>query len=298
MLKSFNQDMYFDTHTHYNCEEYEGRLDEIFSGLYSSGVRQILIAGWDHESSERACAIAAKESSAISAGDDLEKVCAISAGDAIDMPRVMADDDSPGRLRVLAAAGIHPLYIGDDIPACIDRIAKLVEIHKVSAIGEIGLDYRKKDIDRGRQRECFEAQLELCESHSLPAVVHSLDAAGDTLDIIRRHPGVRGVIHGFSSSAEVALECCRLGWHIGIGTAVRREGARRIQEVVRALPMERMLAETDCPYRPVKGVASVIRGLADSLQIRAIAARIASIKALPPEAASRMLYENAVGLFM
>ena len=172
MLKSFNQDMYFDTHTHYNCEEYEGCLDEIFSGLYSSGVRQILIAGWDHESSERACAIAAKESSAIAAGDDLEKVCAISAGDAIDMPRVMADDDSPGRLRVLAAAGIHPLYIGNDIAACIDRIAKLVEIHKVSAIGEIGLSGEVRSVSRIEQRVSEAANMgyEICV---IPAVCMS-----------------------------------------------------------------------------------------------------------------------------
>ncbi len=246
--------MYFDTHTHYGLEQYDEERDAIFRELHMGGTGRVMISGFDLESSERTCEIVR---------------------------------GYEGPLVLYASAGIHPLYVKNLSQGALDELEGMITRCGVKAVGELGLDrYEKGSKEPGqmeRQRKFFERQLEICERHSLPAVIHSRAAAKETCDILLRHQLVSGVIHGFSYSAEIAEMLCGAGWHIGIGAVVCKEGAKKIKDVVKAVPKERILAETDSPYGAA-GIAEVVR-------------QIARIRGCDEEEMAKVIYDNSVRLF-
>lgn len=204
--------MYFDSHAHLDDRRFDDDRAEIFADLKNHGVGLIMNVGCDLPSSERSVALAEQYDF------------------------------------VYAAVGSHPDDANRVDGKLLDRYRALAAHPKVRAIGEIGLDYHYEDVPRARQIIAFEEQLELAEALKLPVIVHEREAHGDAMDIIARHPEARGVFHCFSGSAEMALWLAERGWYLGFTGVVTFKNARRALEAVQALPMERILIETDCPY--------------------------------------------------
>lgn len=212
----------FDTHAHYIDarfeEEYEGGADALLPEVFASGVSYILNVGTNPENSVRAIEQAKKYEG------------------------------------MFAAVGIHPT----DCPTCegapdaeLAKIRALLEKreeNKILALGEIGFDYHYDDTDKEKQTEYFEKQIKLALEYDLPVIIHDRDAHGDCFDTVRKYPELRGVFHSYSGSREMALDLVRRGWYISFSGVISFKNAPRVREVATALPSDRILIETDCPY--------------------------------------------------
>ena len=250
--------MYFDSHSHMDDRRFDGDREEIIHDLQNHGVGLLMNVGCDLESSERSVALAARYPF------------------------------------VYAAVGSHPDDADRVDGKLLDRYRSLASHEKVRAIGEIGLDYHYEDVPRAQQIIAFEQQLELAEALKLPVIVHEREAHGDAMDIVKRHPDVHGVFHCFSGSKELALWLVERGWYIGFTGVVTFKNARRAVEAVQALPLDRILIETDCPYmapEPYRGRRN------DSRYVPLVAAKIAELKGISPEEAGNITTENAKRLF-
>ena len=250
--------MYFDSHAHLDDGRFDADRAEIFADLPRRGVGLLMNVGCDLPSSERSVALA----------------------HAYDF--------------VYAAVGSHPDDAASVDGRLLDRYRALAADPRVRAIGEIGLDYHYEDVPRARQIIAFEQQLELAEALRLPVIVHEREAHGDAMDIVRRHPDACGVFHCFSGSAEMALWLAERGWYLGFTGVVTFKNARRAVEAVAALPLDRILIETDCPYmapEPHRGHRN------DSRLVPLGADRIAAIRGLDPRTVETATTENAKRLF-
>lgn len=147
---------------------------------------------------------------------------------------------------VWASVGQHP----DAAANAFDWIEPALAHPRVVAVGETGLDYfhTEDESARGRQRQSFEHQLELAQRHGLPVIVHTRAAEADTLELIRRFPGVRGVLHCFTESWEMAAAALELGYYISISGIVTFRNGENVRVVARQVPDERLLVETDAPW--------------------------------------------------
>ena len=195
---------------------------------------------------------------------------------------------------IYAAVGVHPHELYDMSSQTIDKLRKLSEHKKVVAIGEIGLDYYYDTHPREFQRFWFIQQLRLAEETGLPVVIHSREASQDTFDIIERSKVRRGSIHCYSGSAEMAKEYVKMGFHIGVGGVVTFPNAKKLVEVVEAIPLESILIETDCPYLspvPNRGKRN------DSRNLKYVVDKIAEIKGVTPEKVAEITKNNAETLF-
>ncbi len=261
----------FDSHAHYTDPVYSGILDDVLDTVRNAGVGGILLPSTTLSDSEDACLLA---------------------------------EQYPF---LYAAVGLHPLYpklpsvqtsdASSDLSYVTDRLQALALKYYINAIGEIGLDYRfcKKDpAVICMQKNIFNDQLSLCEDLHLPALIHSVDAAADTMDLIKSHPTVCGVLHGFSGSAETAEQYLHLGWYIGIGTLVLRPEARKIREVVRMLPADRILLESDCPYQPKTKKSEAP---SDSSVLISVLNEIAGIRNEDPQTLCDLILQNSLRLF-
>ena len=135
----------------------------------------------------------------------------------------------------------------EDMNAALDEVAKLCSENKVKALGEIGLDYYW-DIPKKKQQDYFDAQLGLAEQLDIPVIIHDRDAHGDVFDMIRSHKNVRGVMHGYSGSAESARQYANMGFYVSFPGTITFKNAAKLPEVVSVLPLDRIVVETDCPY--------------------------------------------------
>ncbi|WP_163192741.1 TatD family hydrolase [Clostridium thermarum] len=148
-----------------------------------------------------------------------------------------------------AAVGIHPEHADQLDEAVFEEIKAMAKHQKVKAIGEIGLDYYwEENPPREVQQSTFRKQMALAEELGLPVVIHDREAHEDTLKIIKEFPKVKGVLHCFSGSVEFAKQCLKEGYYLGITGVVTFKNAKKIVEVVKEVPMDRLLVETDCPY--------------------------------------------------
>ncbi len=248
--------MYFDSHAHLDDPRFDADRDEIFAALAEQG--PVMNVGCDLASSERSVALAQKYSF------------------------------------VYAAVGSHPDdadHVGGKL---LDAYRRLCAEKKVRAIGEIGLDYHYEDVPRAQQIIAFEQQLELAEALKLPVIVHEREAHGDAMDIVMRHPDVRGVFHCFSGSKEMALWLVDRGWYIGFTGVLTFKNARRAIEAAQALPLDRILIETDCPYmapEPYRGRRN------DSRFVPLVAAKLAELRGLTQQEAGEITAANAKRLY-
>ena len=250
--------MYFDTHAHYDDTQFDCDRDVLLSEVYRTGVTRIVDPGDRIASSRKAVAITAQYDF------------------------------------VYAAVGIHPENVGEAKDAELDELRKLAAHPKVVAIGEIGLDYHYGDSRREMQQEWFVRQLELARELKLPAIVHERDATEDALKIVVRFPDVRGVFHCFGGSWETAKTLLDQGWYLSFTGAVTFKNARKAPEVIRKMPADRIMIETDSPYLapvPNRGQRNT------SLNHPYIAAKIAELRGIPLEEAAALTMENGLRFF-
>lgn len=194
--------------------------------------------------------------------------------------------------RVYAAAGIHPDEVGCMNEDVMEELREMCGREKTVAVGEIGLDYHWNCESHEVQKEWFIRQLRLAKETGLPVNVHSRDAVQDTLDIMRaEHAGsTGGVIHCFSGSTEIAREYVKLGYHLGIGGVVTFKNAKNLKQIVKEVPLEALVTETDSPYlapEPFRGRRN------DSRNILYVIQAIAVLRGICVEEAQERLFENA-----
>lgn len=251
--------MLFDTHAHYDDERFDEDRETLLRAMPEKGVGLIVNPGCDLPSSRMAVDMAQKYDF------------------------------------LYAAVGIHPENCGDFAPAMMDELRALIKAPKVVAIGEIGLDYYwAENPPRELQQEVLRRQLALAEELKLPVIFHDREAHGDSLAIVREFPAVRGVFHCFSGSVEMAEELLKLGWMLSFNGAITFKNARKAPEVIAAVPLERMMVETDAPYLtpvPFRGKRN------DSGYVHLVAEKIAQLKGLPAEQVERQTWENGVRFF-
>jgi TatD DNase family protein len=149
------------------------------------------------------------------------------------------------------AYGLHPLCLAAHRPSHLGELAAWIERERPCAIGECGLDFHVEGLDPAQQRDYFEGQLALARQHDLPLVLHARKAVEEVLFRVRRVGGLRGVVHSWSGSEEQARQALELGLHLGIGGPVTYERAQRLRRIVRDLPRDRLLLETDAPDQPL-----------------------------------------------
>ena len=165
---------------------------------------------------------------------------------------------------------------------------------KVVAIGEIGLDYHYEDIPRQRQLEAFLAQMELARELNLPVIVHERDAHEDGMAIVKEFPKVKGVFHCYSGSAEMARQLVDMGWYIGFTGVLTFKNARKAVESAQAIPLDRIVIETDCPFmspEPFRGRRN------DPSRVVHVANKLAQLRGISPEEAARITFENGKRLY-
>ncbi len=251
--------MYFDTHAHYDDRAFDADREELLLRLNGEeGVELILDPGCDLESSRAALCLAER------------------------FPFVRA------------AVGFHPEELEKLREGDLERLRALAAHPKCAAIGEIGLDYYWDASHKEEQKALFRRQIELAIELCKPIIVHDREAHGDSLEIVRDYPGLRGVFHCFSGSPEMAEELLKRGWYLGFDGPVTYKNARRALEVLALCPPERILIETDSPYLspvPRRGKRN------DSGNLRYIAEKIGEIKGLSLEETAALTLENGRRLF-
>ena len=204
--------MLFDTHAHLDDSAFDADRAALLAALPGAGLSFVMNPGCSLSSSRAAVALA---------------------------------EQYP---YVYAAVGSHPDAANEVNDETIQAYRALAAHPKVLAIGEIGLDYHYEDIPRAIQQQAFRAQLALAAELDLPVIVHDREAHADCLAIIGAFPQVTGVFHCFSGSAEMAKELVSKGWYIGFTGVLTFKNARRAVEAAAAIPLERIVLETDCPY--------------------------------------------------
>ena len=196
---------------------------------------------------------------------------------------------------VYAAVGVHPEDCAGWEDAQLAQLRALAAQPKVVAIGEIGLDYYwKENPPKELQKEVFRRQLELAGELGLPVIVHDREAHGDCMDLVREYPEVTGVFHCFSGSAEMARELVGRGWMISFTGVLTYPNARKAVEAAQAVPLEKIMIETDSPYMapvPCRGQRC------DSGLVAHICQRLAEIKGVSPEECARITMENGRRFF-
>lgn len=250
--------MYFDTHAHYDDRAFDEDREALLQGLGEGAVKLIIDPGCDAPSSRRALELAEK------------------------FPFVYA------------AVGFHPEELDKYSPEGYKEICSMARHPKCVAIGEIGLDYYWDAGHKEEQKALFRRQIELALELDKPVIVHDREAHGDCLEIVRDYPGLRGVFHCYSGSAEMAKELLKLGWYLGFDGPITYKNARKALEVLELCPPDRMLIETDSPYLspvPMRGKRN------DSSNLKYVAEKIAQVKGISPEQAAAITLENGCRLF-
>lgn len=246
-----------DTHAHYLYEDFGDELYPLLDSMQAQGIDKIVAVGYDLRSSAEEIALAHRYGF------------------------------------IYAAAGVHPENCYDLPEDWLEQLEKLMRDDKICALGEIGLDYHYDNTDKQVQADVFEKQLALAKQLDRPVIIHSRDACEDTMTILKKHKP-RGVLHCFSGSAETAAEVVKLGMYIGFTGVLTFKNAKKALAACEAVPLERLLLETDCPYMapvPYRGKRC------DSSMLTFTAAKMAEIKGVSTEEMIDIAKRNAQTLF-
>lgn len=249
-----------DTHTHYDDEAFEQDREALLESLPGKGIEKVIDVGATVDSAYEAFRLAKK------------------------WPHVYC------------ALGVHPNEVGELTDEILSDFERLSGESKVTAIGEIGLDYHHEEPGREVQAVWFRKQIQLARRTGLPVIIHSRDAAQDTLELLReeRAEEAGGVIHCYSYSPEMAQIYVSMGFYLGIGGVVTYPNARKLKETVQSVPMERILLETDCPYltpAPHRGKRN------SSLYLPHVVDAIASLRGMSAQEVIDITRENALRCF-
>jgi TatD DNase family protein len=251
--------MIFDTHAHYDDEQFNEDRVELLNSMEEQGVGTIVNVSAAYNSCRKVIALA---------------------------------KEYPF---VYAAVGIHPDEVGCLNEENFAQMKELFKEEKVVAVGEIGLDYYWDNEPREVQKKWFIRQLELARELDLPVLIHSREAAADTMEIMKEHAkGLSGVIHCYSYSKEMAQEYIKMGFYIGVGGVVTFKNAKKLKEVVENIPLTSIVLETDCPYmapEPNRGKRN------NSAYIRYVAEKIAELKGITYEEVVEQTEKNARDMY-
>lgn len=251
--------MLFDSHAHIDDEKFDADRDQVIQRALENGVIGIINAGASMASSARSVALAEKYES------------------------------------VYAAVGIHPHDAKDAIESDYEQLIQWTTLAKVVAIGEIGLDYYYDLSPRDVQRSVFIRQLDVARQTDKPFIIHDRDAHGEVLDILKKEAkGIRGVLHCFSGSLEMAQEIIKMGWYISIAGPVTFKNAAKLPEIVAKVPLERLLVETDSPYltpQPHRGKRN------EPAYVKLVAEQVAGLRGIELTTLAEATRENIRNLF-
>ena len=252
--------MIFETHAHYDDEKFDEDRAELLSSMQENGIGRIINVSANLESLENT--------------------------------RKLME----AYPFIYGAFGLHPDEVGDLNEDVMARMLELCRMEKAVAVGEIGLDYYWDKENHEKQEYWFRRQIALAREEKLPMIIHSREAAADTLRVMKEEKSeeIGGVIHCFSYSVEMAEEYLKMGFYLGIGGVVTFKNAKKIKEVVQMAPMERILLETDSPYLapvPYRGKRN------SSLYLPYVVQEIAELKGISEEEVIETTEKNAVRLF-
>ena len=252
--------MIIDTHAHYDDKAFEEDREEVLASLEACGLCRVVNSGSDLEACRRTIELMGQYPF------------------------------------MYGSLGIHPCDTTSLTEEDMDWLAGQSHLDKCVAIGEIGLDYYWDEPERQLQKKWFARQLRLAQEVGLPVVIHSREAAQDTVDLMRAEHAERsgGVIHCYSYGRELARAFLDMGFYFGIGGVVTFKNGRKLKETVEYLPMDRILLETDSPYLspvPNRGKRN------DSRNLLYVVAQIARIKGITEEEVERITTENALRLY-
>lgn len=251
--------MIFDTHAHYDDEQFDTDREALLDSMAAGGVGTIVNASASVESWDKVLGLTEKYPF------------------------------------IYGMIGVHPDEAGSLDEEKFRRMEELLGREKIVAVGEIGLDYYWDKEEHDTQKYWFIRQLELAAKKHMPVSVHSREAASDTMEIMKKYgAGMQAVIHCFSYSLEMAREYVKMGYYIGVGGVVTFKNARKLKEVVQEIPMERIVLETDCPYlapEPFRGKRN------SSLNLTYVAQAVAELKGTSPEDVICRTEENARKLY-
>ncbi len=245
-----------DTHCHILSDNYDNIEDEIVK-IKNSGVSKIIINGVDMKSN-------------------------------IEVLKLTKKFDI-----VYGAIGFHPTDSYDINDEDINWLDKHLDDDKIVALGEIGLDYHYENTNENKQQKVFKKQLEVAKKHNKPIIVHCRDAIQDTYDILKKY-NLKGSMHCYSGSLEMAREFIKLGYLIGVGGVVTYKNAKNIKEVIKNIQLEYILLETDSPYltpEPHRGKKN------SSCYIPFISSKISEIKDVDNSLVNKVTTDNATRLF-
>ncbi len=254
--------MIFETHAHYDDEQFDTDREELLAQIRAAGIGRIINVGASIDTTRTTLALA----------------------------HTHAD--------IYAAVGVHPSDIEGLNEESFLWLAEQTTDEKVAAVGEIGLDYYwdKEPQVQEQQQYWFGRQLDLAHECGLPVIIHSRDAAADTMRVMKEHNAedIPGVIHCYSYSKEMAFQFIDMGYYIGVGGVVTFKNARKLVETVEAIPLSRILLETDSPYMaptPYRGKRNC------SLYLPYVIEKIAEIKQISPQEVEAVTEQNAFRLF-
>lgn len=250
----------FDTHAHYNDEAFDKDRDELLRSLNAKGIGTVVNVGASIQSTKETLQLTRQYHF------------------------------------VYGAAGVHPNETGELNDNLIEWLRDITRENKIVAVGEIGLDYHWEEPEPEIQKYWFVRQLTLAREERLPVIIHSRDAARDTLDIIKaeRAEETGGVLHCFSYGVDLAREYLQMGFYLGIGGVVTFHNARKLKEVVKYAPLDQLVLETDCPYlspEPYRGRRN------SSLNLIYVAEQIGQIKNIPADEVILVTSRNAKRLY-
>ena len=248
--------MIFDTHAHYDDEAFDEDRDEVLTSLRKRGVGTVVNVGASMEGSRRS----------VSLSEQYEFV--------------------------YSAVGVHPDEVGELREEDMEWMREQLQKPKVVAVGEIGLDYYWDKEGHDLQKKWFLRQLKLAKELKKPVIIHSREAAADTMELLKAnyHGEMPMVMHCYSYSMEMAREYRKMGLYLGIGGVLTFKNAKKLKETVLESPMEYLLLETDCPYLapvPNRGKRN------DSGMLKYVVQELAALKGITPEEVIRITEENA-----
>ena len=251
--------MFIDSHAHIQLSQFNGDRDGVLARADEAGVSNILVIGFDMETSLGAVALAEQHA------------------------------------HIYATVGMHPHDAKDLTPDVLKTFRELAAHPKVIALGEMGLDYYRNLSPRPVQKDAFEKQLDLAEELGMPIVIHNRDAYSDILPILEARQGrIRGVLHCFTGDVELMHRSLAIGFHIGIGGIVTYPNAKEVQAVAQEVPKDRLLIETDCPWL----APQFRRGKRNEpAYVRAVAEKIAELRGTTIEAIGKTTAKNFHALF-
>ncbi len=250
----------FDTHAHYNDEAFDKDRDELLRSLNAKGIGTVVNVGASIQSTKETLQLTRQYHF------------------------------------VYGAAGVHPNETGELNDNLMEWLRDITRENKIVAVGEIGLDYHWEEPEPEIQKYWFVRHLTLAREERRPVIIHSRDAARDTLDIIKaeRAEETGGVLHCFSYGVDLAREYLQMGFYLGIGGVVTFHNARKLKEVVKYAPLDQLVLETDCPYlspEPYRGRRN------SSLNLIYVAEQIGQIKNIPADEVILVTSRNAKRLY-